>query len=294
MNKKIGIISPSMPLKSPDETAAAVRYLEESGIVCEFFTETSKIDGLNAAQASDADLLMASRGGFDSIELLPQIDFNQMKKQLCGFSDITVLLNALLSQTGQVQFLGPNLKSLNVDVDGYSLGNFIKTVWQDEEVRYLPSLRYVDPHTDKKREKSNSGPVVVTEGAAEGYLVGGNLCSQIMLCGTKYYPVYDNMLIVAEEDDLCGEHSLDMFLRNLRALFEYNFAKNIKGLIIGRFMDNSKVDIQCLMQKLREFEPLGKIPVIAGFDTGHTLPQMTLPLGKKAVFDTSAPYVLRF
>ena len=125
-------------------------------------------------------------------------------------------------------------------------------------------------------------------------MVGGNLCSQIMLAGTKYYPVFDDMIVIAEEDDLCGAETFNMFMRNLWALFNYDFSKNIRGLIIGRFMQNSFVDMEELKQKLQSFEALRDIPVIADFDTGHTLPQMTLPLGKEAILNTSSDSVLSF
>ena len=72
-----------------------------------------------------------------------------------------------------------------------------------------------------------------------------------------------------------------------------DFAKNIKGLIIGRFMRNSNVDVEAFVQKLQSFEPLKKIPVVVGFDTGHTLPQMTLPLGQKVIIDTESLSFLR-
>lgn len=283
-----------MPLKSEDEVLPAVRYLAKYDIECQFYTDLNKIESFYQAQDSTCDLLMASRGGFDSVELLSQIDFSRVKKQLCGYSDITVLLNALLSQSGKVQYLGPNLKAFNQDIDEYTIHNFIKTVWPQNEVVYSAALKYIDPHVSKDTMFSNDGNIVVNEGTAEGYLVGGNLCSQAMLWGTKYFPIYDHMLLVAEEDDLCREYTVNMFLRNLCSLFEYDFAQNIKGLIIGRFMNNSLVDMPYFIQKLRSFDRLRKIPVIANFDTGHTLPQMTLPLGKKAVLDTKALYKLKF
>ena len=72
------------------------------------------------------------------------------------------------------------------------------------------------------------------------------------------------------------------------------FCNNMQGLIIGRFMQNSRVDLPAFVQKLQSFEPLQKIPVIAGFDTGHTLPQFTLPLGRKAVLNTETFPLLSF
>lgn len=113
-------------------------------------------------------------------------------------------------------------------------------------------------------------------------------------CRNKILSGFDDMIVIAEEDDLCGAETFNMFMRNLWALFNYDFAKNIRGLIIGRFMQNSFVDMEALKQKLQSFETLRHIPVIAGFDTGHTLPQMTVPLGKEAILDTLSDSVLSF
>lgn len=293
MNKKIGIISPSLPLVDVCDVASAEARLSDYNIEVEYYINAEKIDAFVSAQNSDVDLIMAVRGGFNCVELLPQIDFSEVKKSLCGYSDITVLLNALLAKTGKIQFLGPNLKALCTDVDDYTIKNFISVALMNERVMYKPSKTYLDLHVSNTESFVNSGIKVVNSGVAEGHLVGGNLCSQIMLAGTEYYPVYDNMIVVAEEDDLCGSHTVDMFLRNLWALFNYNFAKNIKGLIIGRFMRNSNVDVEAFVQKLQSFDPLKKIPVVVGFDTGHTLPQMTLPLGQKVIIDTESLSFLR-
>lgn len=294
INKKIGIISPSLSLTSADEVSSAVTRLSDFNIDVEYYTESEKTDAFICAQSSNVDLIMASRGGFNSVELLPQIDFSTIKKSLCGYSDITVLLNAILAKTGKTQFLGPNLKALCTDVNDYTIKNFISVALNNEKANYYPSKTYIDPHISKTECLTAPKLMVVNQGVAEGYLVGGNLCSQIMLAGTKYYPIFDNMIIIAEEDDLCGLHTVDMFLRNLWALFNYNFAQNIKGLIIGRFMRNSNIDMPAFIQKLQSFEPLRKIPVIANFDTGHTLPQMTLPLGQKAILNTESSSVLSF
>ena len=292
--ENIAIISPSIPLGSSAEVEKAVAHLQEFNIAVQFFTEGEKIENFNQAQTSTADLIMASRGGFDSIELLPQIDFSAVRKPLCGYSDITVLLNALLAQTGKIQYLGPNLKALNTDVDNYTIQNFLRVTQGETPLTYSPSARYMDTHISKTETYPNSGLTVINHGSAEGYLVGGNLCSQIMLCGTKYYPVYENMIVVVEEDDLCDKYTANMFLRNLWALFQYDFATNIKGLIIGRFMHHSAVDMQWFSQKLRSFDKLKNIPIIANFDTGHTMPIMTLPLGQKVILDTSSDTTLYF
>ena len=124
MQRKIGVISPSLPLKSEEEVETAVKRLENYGVSVEFFTTNDKLQDFMQAQVNEAEIVIASRGGFNAVELLPKLDFSKITKPLCGYSDITVLLNALLAQTGKVQYLGPNLKALNADVDNYSLKNF--------------------------------------------------------------------------------------------------------------------------------------------------------------------------
>lgn len=294
MSHKIGVISPSLPLKSEQEVEIAVKRLKDYGINVEFFTAKDKTQDFMLAQKSEAEVIIASRGGFNSVELLPKLDFSKITKPLCGYSDITVLLNALLAQTGKIQYLGPNLKALNGDVEDYGIKNFISIALEQKGANYHPAKAYMDTHISKTQTFANSGITIINEGKAKGRLVGGNLCSQIMLAGTKYYPVFDDLIIIAEEDDLCGAETFNMFMRNLWALFNYDFAKNIRGLIIGRFMQNSFVDMECVKQKIQTFESLRHIPVIAGFDTGHTLPQMTLPLGKEAILDTGSDSVLSF
>lgn len=114
MQRKIGVISPSLPLKSEEEVETAVKRLENYGVSVEFFTTNDKLQDFMQAQVNEAEIVIASRGGFNAVELLPKLDFSKITKPICGYSDITVLLNALLAQTGKIQYLGPNLKALMV------------------------------------------------------------------------------------------------------------------------------------------------------------------------------------
>lgn len=292
----VGIISPSGSFNtvSEEDVVSAKNNLKKAGVTPIFFHASTKLEELYAGNDADIDLLMASRGGFDSIELLPEIDFNRLKKPLCGYSDITVLLNAFLCKTGKIQYLGPNLKSLaNADCGAYSIANFKKTALLKEENIYQPSPFYVDEHFDKNKKLSDNRPLVVNEGEASGILVGGNLCSQILLMASGFYPVFDDMIVIAEEDDMNGSHTSEMFFRNLYGLFCSPFAQKIKGLVIGRFQKKSAID-DSFVQKLKNCDFLNKIPVVMNFDTGHTLPMTTIPLGKNAELSARKNISLRF
>lgn len=285
-----------MPISSikREEIDIAVKHLRAQDIEIEFYNASSKLEEIYMANASQSDLLMASRGGFNSVELLYELDFSRLKKPICGYSDITVLLNAALACTGKVQYLGPTLKSLAFDDTSYSLNNFIRTALKNETKNYIQSEYYVDTHFDKTKNFNDEKPFIVNQGQASGILVGGNLCSQVLLAGSKFFPVFDEMIILAEEDDLCGEYTADIFLRNLYALFNYDFADKIKALVIGRFQKNSKIDTPKFTENLKSFSKLNKIPIIANFDMGHTLPIQTLPLGKRGVLNAEEKIIFEF
>ena len=56
-------------------------------------------------------------GGNNSNQLLDYLDYRLIAanpKILCGFSDITALLNAVYAQTGLVTFSGPHFSSLGM------------------------------------------------------------------------------------------------------------------------------------------------------------------------------------
>jgi muramoyltetrapeptide carboxypeptidase LdcA involved in peptidoglycan recycling len=56
-------------------------------------------------------------GGFNSNELLPHLDWDLIAanpKIFCGYSDITVLENAILARTGMVTYSGPHWSSFGM------------------------------------------------------------------------------------------------------------------------------------------------------------------------------------
>jgi len=56
-------------------------------------------------------------GGFNSNQVLPFLDYDLIKnnpKIICGFSDITALLNGIYAQTGLIGFYGPHYSSIGM------------------------------------------------------------------------------------------------------------------------------------------------------------------------------------
>ena len=87
--------------------------------------------------------------------------------------------------------------------------------------------------------------------------------------------------------------------RVLRALGERGILKNIKGLLVGRpkawEFNKPNTDEQkekykkkqreVFLETVRKYNPTA--PIIQNFDTGHTSPQICLPVGKKIKIDST-------
>ena len=108
--KKILIIAPSGPVES-DRLKEGIAYLEAAGKEVEVAknvyqnyegylagSDEDRLYELDRAFASDADLLIAARGGYGSALLLDHAKLEKWascNKPLCGYSDLTALQLAL-------------------------------------------------------------------------------------------------------------------------------------------------------------------------------------------------------
>ena len=123
----IALVAPAGPVNDQKAAADGIAILENAGfrvkrpeeMASEMYLAGS--DQERAKQFTDAWLdpevkaLLAMRGGYGSIRLLPLLDldrFSRAPKILAGFSDITVLLNEIQRRTGIVTYHAPVLTTL--------------------------------------------------------------------------------------------------------------------------------------------------------------------------------------
>ncbi|HEY5137996.1 MAG TPA: LD-carboxypeptidase, partial [Methylococcales bacterium] len=219
---------------------------------------------------------------------LPYIDWSLVKsnpKPLIGFSDITILLNAIYAKTGNSGYLGPNFRTLGHDkewkytLDGLEIA--LKQLYPQEVARSNEWGVKKSDHFKTKPWKA------ISPGKAEAVLIGGNIGTFYLLVGTEYQPSFDKPFIFAlEDDDEAGEYTARETSRRFESLLQQpNFRKNLKGLIIGRFQPASKVK-QSEIESIVAAKQLGEIPVVSGVDFGHALPMLTLPIGAKIGLST--------
>lgn len=241
------------------------------------------------------DGVIAVTGGWNSIELLRQIDFDALRdgerKTICGMSDITTLTTAFATVLGWQTFYGPNL---------VMIGN---GPWSDRWVADAAALltgatnpiELTDPDQAWTKDSFAPGgdgrPIplspmrAVRTGTSEGAIFGGHLGTLTLLSGTRFWPCFDGPTILFIEDDaLLGRGTLPEALRRLEALLlDERLARNLSGLVVGRFEPAGEVDSGHLADALRSIDALSTAPVVIDAPFGHTRPVATLPIGGTAV-----------
>jgi muramoyltetrapeptide carboxypeptidase len=69
---------------------------------------------------------------------------------------------------------------------------------------------------------------------------------------------------------------MDTALRTLAMQADFS---SVRGLVLGRFPSSAGVDREALRRIVQGIAPLGRLPVLANVDFGHTTPVMTIPIG---------------
>lgn len=302
---KVMVIAPARGIKiiGKDVREIAKQRLESLGLQVVFAPNTIDENwdymGSSTIEKRVADIhtafadksvkaVMTIIGGANSNQLLKYLDYELIKnnpKILCGFSDITALLNAVSAQTGLVVYYGPHFSSLGMKYGcDYTFEHFVKMLMSEVKDEVSPSEVWSDDlwflDQEKREFEANVGYWNIHNGSAKGTIIGGNLGTFNLLLGTKYRPVFSKETILFIEDtEGC---SLAEFERLLQALiYQPDFA-NVKGVVIGRFQKGSKVTREGLEYIINTKQELNELPILANVDFGHTAPLLTIPLGGTA------------
>ena len=286
---EIRAIAPSRSLAIVRQNSyeGALRHLMEQGFRVTFGKRSREIDRWDSSsiEARVEDLheafadtgvkaILTAIGGFNANQLLSHLDYELIgnnPKILCGFSDITALLNAVYTKTGVVTYHGPHFSSLGVEKGrDYTWKAFQNCVMKEAPFR-------VEPFAE---ERCN----VLSAGKAEGQIVGGNLCTLNLLQGTTYLPDLAGKILFLEDDNIVGDYFCQEFDRNFQSLLHCKGGTQIAGLVLGQFDESCGLDAQTAWEIVKDKIPKG-IPVLFKVDFGHRFPMMTFPIGGTARID---------
>lgn len=293
---EIRVIAPSSSKRSSQQRRydRAKERLEALGYVVTFGESVGNVFHLGTAEAKDrakdfnqayADknvkAIMAMHGGWAANEILPLINWKSVAakpKPLIGFSDITVLLNAIYAKTGIVTYLGPNFGSLGYTRSlQYTINSLSAAL--NGEPQDLKASKLWGAGKERKGHKTKPWKVLQA-GTAQATLLGGNAGTLYLLQGTEYLPSFkSNFILAFEDDDEAGKYTAPEFSRRLESLLQLpGVRENLRGMLIGRFQSSAKLTDREL-ESIIASKNLKNIPIVSRVDFGHTLPLLTLPIG---------------
>ncbi len=224
-------------------------------------------DLYSAFEDNYVDAILCIRGGYGTIRLAKQIDYDIIAnhpKIFCGYSDITALNALLYKKCGLISFSGPMAQSdfSNERIDKYTETKFFETLTE--------CSNEIQPIQEKIYNKGN----------CSGTFIGGNLATFVSLCGLDFIP--DEKFIFFAEDLNEEAYKVDRYFTQLLNIEK--FKANLSGIILGDFIGANNEDIDTY------FENLGQelnIPISAGFPISHSETKATIPYGAFANFENN-------
>jgi len=241
-------------------------------------TDEQRLADLNAMlQNPQVRAILCTRGGYGSIRILDKVDFEAAKnspKILVGYSDITALQLALLSQSGLVTLSGPMVAVELGAIDPVTEKYFWPLLTGTRSLA-------LDGKSGGARLRLYRG------GLAEGPLIPGCLSVISALVGTPYLPDMNGAILVLED---VGEpvYRID---RNLNHLRHAGILSGLNGLIFGQFLDpqpgvDAGIDPDRALDELfQQVADRLDCPVLGRFPYGHGPKKYSLPVGPRARLD---------
>ena len=313
----MAIITPSAPAVAlwPHRVERGRAYLESLGLRVRLMPNAGRRDGWVSASPreraddihaafldDDVRVVLAAIGGNHSNQILPFLDFDLIAahpKIVQGYSDVTVLLWAILERARLRTFHGPALVS--------ELGEFpsplpftdrwLRAAWFGAaSLTFEPASDWTDEFLDwfakadlvRPRElRPGSGWVTLRPGMANGRLIGG--CLETIcwhLKGSTFWPdLAGAVLFLETSEEAPSPAEVDGYLTDLEQLGVFD---QVSGLVFGRPMRYAAADVETLWSVVRRRTEASGVPVLANVDLGHTDPMLTLPLGAHAYLDATA------
>lgn len=216
----------------------------------------------------EADAVMAVRGGYGSVELLPHLDAGRIRRArtaFVGYSDLTAVHSYLGACVGMASVHGPMLE-----------GRFGQGPDSYDAPRFLQSL------TDEPLgELEPTGLEAIRSGEAAGPLVGGTLTQLLASFDTPYVFRPPDRHILFLED--VGERPY----RIHRMLTQWRLSGRLasaSAIVFGQFPRCEEPGGGVtVIDVLRESTAGFPGPVVWGFPSGHTTtPLISLPFGVRA------------
>lgn len=219
------------------------------------------------------DMILPTRGGVGVAGILPYLDFgviNQHPKVISGYSDITVLLNALFQYADLITLQSLLLIDFTMGTPAYNYEQFFEatsTLIAPRQIENPPGIRQVSR----------------VRGDVTGELVGGNLTSFVGMLGTPYDIDTTDRIILLEETN----EPINTVYRYLKQLELAGKFDDCIGIVLGECTgcpDAYGVSYNELINYF--FVPMQK-PLMTNVTTAHGTYKAAIPIGAIVKLNTN-------
>jgi len=273
----LNVIHPSL---TEEKNSAA----KQSIIPFLFGSDDERLDALHAAFCDkQVKGIFCARGGYGSMRLLSRLKpevLTQNPKIFVGYSDLTALLNCLVTNYSLVCFHGPVVAK---DLDRIKFPKTLESL--AATLMHVETSWQIDPKDFQSKDVE-----ILSPGEARGILVGGNLSMICATLGTDFEIQTDRKVLFLEE---IGErpYRVDRLLQQLKIAKKL---QKVSGIIFGDFVNCHETNggpdpLEIVRQVVKDL----KVPILYGFPAGHCAEKATLPLGINVEIDANRG-VLRF
>ena len=209
--------------------------------------------------------ILCSRGGYGLAQIIDKIDFTSFTKSpkwLIGFSDITILHNAI-ARFGIASVHGVMTKYIT------------ELPEESDQIMSFKNLLFGTPSNFSIKPEAENRP-----GRAVGKLIGGNLSVMMGMRSTPFDLDFHNNILFIED---VGEkpYQIDRMMQSLRLS---GVLKQISGLVVGQFSDYDEDPLmmqsvaEIILAAVSEYD----YPVCFNFPAGHVDYNLSLVLGEQA------------
>ncbi|OOE91971.1 LD-carboxypeptidase [Salinivibrio sp. AR647] len=313
----MGFFSPSSPATvfAPQRFERAMGYAKAQGFDLKAGALTGQSDHYRSASIKaraeelnqlirdpNVRCIMSTIGGMNSNALLPYIDYAALvddPKIIVGYSDLTALLLGIYAKTGLITFYGPALVA--------SLGEFPPLVDETFDafravttenvtlpMTYKMPAQWTDvmidwgEQTEAKLTYENAWQFM-GKGQVNGRIIGGNLNTLSGIWGTPYMPAIETGDILLIEDSLLDIATVERSLAHLKLAGVFDM---VGAVLLGKHeLFDDKGTGRSTYNVLEEILDGKPLAVVDGFDSCHTHPMLTIPLGAQACIDFDAQTV---
>ena len=198
-------------------------------------------------------------GGDLSNEILDYLDYDIIKKNIkpfFGYSDLSVVLNAITAKTGEPTYL---YQILNITGNEDIKDSFKKTILNNKSNLVNISWEFFQGEE------------------ISGIVAGGNIRCFLKLAGTQYFPDLENRVLFLEGLGTTVE-SLITHLTQLKQMGAFD---KIAGLLLGTFTNlENTYDKHYIYRIVQDF--IAKdLPVAKTSEVGHDINSKILTIGGK-------------